>query len=393
MVWKLLKSNINPWQIAAYAAANIVGILIAGLALQFYRDTSIKHTGSTADPLGSARYIVVSHRAASSLLGSSPRGMTPEEINDISTQPWAESAAPFTPAGFDVTVSLDLGMKGFSTAIFLEGVPEEYLDVIPGSWGFDPQSPEVTIILPRDYLTLYNLGFAPARGLPTLDERTVSIAPLRVTISGNGLSQSFPGKVAGFSSRINTIAVPEEFVTWANSRFSPAGSPTPNRAIIRLADPGNPEISRYLADAGMEESAGGEASSRMCHFLRVITAAVTAIGLLICFLAAGLLILSVFLLLQKSRPTLSGLINLGYHPHTLAGYYFRLICAVNLVVLAVSSSAVGIISRWFGAKLSDLGMDCAPLWPTLAAMTALLAVLTLLSGIAVSRVIRRIWRN
>lgn len=393
MVWKLLKSDINPWQIAAYAAANIVGILIAGLALQFYRDVAPARGDGKDDPLGNARYTVVSRQTATSLFGSSPQGFTPEEISDIATQPWAESAAPFTPAGFDVTVSLDLGTRGFSTAIFIEGVPDEYLDIVPGSWHFNPQAPEIPIILPRDYLTLYNLGFAPARGLPQIDERMASMAPLRVTVSGNGLSQSFPGRIAGFSSRINTIAVPEEFVTWANTRFSTAGTPLPTRAIIRLSDPGNPEISRYLAEAGMEESAGGEASSRMCHFLRIVTAAVTAIGILICLLAVGLLILSVFLLLQKSRPTLSGLINLGYHPHYLAGYYFRLICAVNLLVLAVSSSAAGIISRWFSTKLSGLGMDSAPLWPTLAAMTALLTALTLLSGIAVRRVIRRIWRN
>ena len=37
---RLLRSNINPWQIAAYALANLVGLLIVGIGLQFYRDVN-----------------------------------------------------------------------------------------------------------------------------------------------------------------------------------------------------------------------------------------------------------------------------------------------------------------------------------------------------------------
>lgn len=391
MVWKLLRTNINHWQIAAYAIANLVGLVIVGLALQFYRDVAPTENAGEADPFGAARYIVVSRTARTSLLGDTNNGIPEEEITEISRQAWAESAATFTPAGFDVTVSLSFARQGFSTALFFEGVPDEYLDVIPPGWDFDPNRPEVAIILPRDYLALYNFGFAPARGLPVIDERTVAMAPLKVTISGNGLSQSFPGRIVGFSSRLNTIAVPEEFVRWANQRFSPNVAPVPNRAIIRLADPGNPEINRYLSSRDLEESGNQEATSRLCHFLRVAAGAVISVGLLICLLSVGLLILSVFLLLQKSRPTLAGLINLGYHPKDLARYYHRLIIAVNLAVLLLSATATAISSTVWQTRLSDLGMTCAPIWPTLLSMAAALLILTLASTTAASRVIRKIW--
>lgn len=393
MVWKLLRTHLNGWQIAAYTAANLIGMIIVGMAMQIYRDVVPADNGAASDPLGDIRYSVVSRPARTSFFGTSTQGITEEEINDITRQPWAASAAPFIPAGFDVTVGLSFGGSGFSTALFFEGVPDEYLDVKPQEWGFDPAKPEIHIILPRDYLTLYNFGFAPTRGLPTIDEHTASMAPLKVTISGNGISKSFPGRIVGFSSRLNTIAVPEDFVIWANGIFSPGEPPVPTRVIIRMADPGNPEMSRYLASHELEESAAGETASRLTHFLRIAAGAVIGVGLLISLLSAGMLILSVFLLLQKSRSTLAGLMNLGYSPKKLAGYYFRFILGVNAVVLLLSAAAIVAAASVWQAKLSDLGINAATVWPTVAVIAVILGLLTAFSGCVTWRVIRKIWRE
>lgn len=393
MVWKLLRTHLNGWQIAAYTAANLIGMIIVGMAMQIYRDVVPADNGSASDPLGDIRYSVVSRPARTSFFGTSTQGITEEEINDITRQPWAASAAPFIPAGFDVTVGLSFGGSGFSTALFFEGVPDEYLDVKPQGWVFDPAKPEIPIILPRDYLTLYNFGFAPTRGLPTIDEPTASMALLKVTISGNGISKSFPGRIVGFSSRLNTIAVPEDFVIWANGIFSPGEPPVPTRVIIRMADPGNPEMSRYLASHELEESAAGETASRLTHFLRIAAGTVIGVGLLISLLSAGMLILSVFLLLQKSRSTLAGLMNLGYSPKKLAGYYFRFILGVNAVVLLLSAAAIVAATSVWQAKLTDLGINAATVWPTVAVMAVILGLLTAFSGCVTWRVIRKIWRE
>lgn len=106
-----------------------------------------------------------------------------------------------------------------------------------------------------------------------------------------------------------------------------------------------------------------------------------------------MLVLSMFLLLQKSRATLAGLINLGYSPRNLAGYYFRLILAVNVIVLAISVTATTLIARSWQIRLTDLGLGGTPIWPTITAMVATLAVLTLLSGGITWRVIGKIWQK
>lgn len=391
MLRKLLHQNINPWQIIAYAAANLTGLLIVGLAIQFFRDASPKPDSGATDTLGTTRYTIISRQPHTTLFGTSPGGLTQAELNNIASQPWADSVAPFIPSGFDVTVSLDFAGRGFSTALFFEGVPEDFIDISATEWSFDPAAPEVAIILPRDYLALYNFGFAPARGLPSLDESTVMMAPLKITVSGNGLSTVLPGKIAGFSDRINTIAVPEDFIKWANVRYAPSGIPEPNRAIVRLRQPGDPEINRYLTSHDMTEASGGEATSRLYYFLTIVTGATIGIGGLVSLLAVGLLLLSVFLLLQKSRDTLGRLIDLGYSHSTLAGHYIRLIFSVNAIVCALAAAGVVAAAAIWQPRLASLGLIPSATWPTLLTLLTVMTAISLLSAAIVSHILRKIW--
>ena len=43
-----------------------------------------------------------------------------------------------------------------STAMFFESVPDEYVDVNLDKWEFDEYERVVPIIIPRNYLNLYN---------------------------------------------------------------------------------------------------------------------------------------------------------------------------------------------------------------------------------------------
>ncbi|MDE6283029.1 MAG: DUF2087 domain-containing protein [Muribaculaceae bacterium] len=390
MVSKLLRSNINRMQIAAYTISNIVGLIITGLALQFYRDVAPDSEQGLQDPAGNARYTILSHLASPSFTRDAGNEISQAEVNEIIDQPWAEDASTLTTAGFDISVSLDMGGRGFSTALFFEGVPRDYLDISPSEWTFDPARPIIPIILPRQYLALYNFGFAPARGLPVLDERTISMIPLNVTVSGNGKAEMFRGKIVGFSSRLNTIAVPDGFVTWGNERFSPTGQTACKRVIVKLRDPGNPTITDYLRSHNLEE-ADNNGSARLLHFVKIVAASVAAVGILICLLSLGLLILSVFLLLQRSRPTLAALMAIGYHPRQLAALYIKGVAMMNLVILLISSGGIYIISRLWQCKLSALGMDCSSVYPTIISITLLLITLTMLSAISIRHNVMDIW--
>ena len=115
----------------------------------------------------------------------------------------------------------------FSTEMFFEAVPDQYIDVDSDKWYFNPDNTEIPIIIPRNYLNLYNFGFAQSQGLPKLSEEMATALQLEIQLQGAEISETKTGRVVGFSNRLNTILVPETFLTWANHRFAPEKTAEP----------------------------------------------------------------------------------------------------------------------------------------------------------------------
>ena len=251
--------------------------------------------------------------------------------------------AGFTAAGFNVAASLDFAGRGLSTSLFLESIPTDYFDVVPPGWGYTPGSSEpVPVVISKDYLTLYNFGYASTHGMPRISEAMVSMVPLRLSLSGNGRQEWVNARIVGFSQRPNTIAVPEEFLSWANARFSEEPPAAPSRLIIELNRAGDPAATAYLDDHSYEAAGDKADNGRAAFFLGVVTTVVVAVGAVISALAFFILLLSIYLLLQKNRQKLHRLMELGYTPAQVARSYYIMVAAVNLAVVVAALAMMAI---------------------------------------------------
>lgn len=397
MIWKLIRKNINAWQIAGYALASVVGLAIVGCAMQFYRDASAMLGSGRTD--SHADYLVLS-RPVSMLgslgLGSSAdKGITPAEIADLEKQPWVESVGAFTAANFGVSASIQFHGKGMWTYMFLEAVPDEFIDVVPDDWHFDPSEPDqvVPVIIPKDYLNLYNFGFASSRGLPQLTEKVVSGIPFNLSVSGNGRSRTFQAHIAGFSERINTIAVPYSFMQWANEQFSPGEPPAPSRLIVKLSDKSDPKMERYLRLNAFETSDSGLEQGKLSYLLRLVSSIVGAVGIAICALALFILMLSISLLLLKNREKNAGLLLLGYSPSQVDACYFRLVGIINAAVLLLAVAIMLVASSMWREPLSQLGMATSSPLPAIGCTAAIMAAITACNFIRIHTSIKRAFRD
>lgn len=167
-VGRLLRKNISKGQIAGYAIANFVGLAILLTALQFYRDTTNAGNGSD-DSFISRDYMIVSrHVSDINTLKGKTAGFSADDIAALREQPWVENIGEFTPSRFHVNGAVEFGGRGMSTHLFFESIPDEFFDIKPEGWGFDPADSTaiVPIVISRDYLALYNFGFAASRGMP-----------------------------------------------------------------------------------------------------------------------------------------------------------------------------------------------------------------------------------
>lgn len=396
LVWRLMRRNISVGQIAGYAVANLIGLSIVLTALQFFRDATAP-SADGEEAFFKSDYMVISKEVSEfgTLMGNST-SFSPSEIDELSRQPWVSKIGRFTPSRFKVNGAIDFNGRSMSTHLFFESIPDDFFDITPDGWGFNPddQLAEIPIIISKDYLALYNFGFAASRNMPQISEKLISTIPMTVSISGNGDRTVRRARVVGFSSRLNTIAVPERFMEWANDRFGDPSEPSEvSRLIVEISDPGNPAIANYLADRGIETAGDRLNAGKTAYFLSIASIVVIAIGVVISLLAFFILMLSIYLLLQKNRDKLHDLMQLGYTTRQASFHYYLLVASVNTAILLASVMVMLFVSSMWATPFESLGLSSASPLPTIIAGIILMGAVTLLNLSAINRIVKRNFRN
>lgn len=388
LVWKLLRSHISVAQLAGFFLANLCGVIIVLLSVQFYHDVLPVFTGG--DSFMKKDYVIVSKKVSTlgSFVGKS-RTFSEQEIKELEDQPFTKSVGKFSSSQFRVSAGVGMEKVGLqmSTDMFFESVSDEYVDVKLDKWHFTPTDKTIPIIIPRNYLNLYNFGFAQSRNLPQLSEGVMGMISLDIYVSGNGRREAFKGSIVGFSDRLNTILVPESFMSWANSQYAPGKTKEPSRLIIEVDNPADDAIARFFKDKGYETEDDKLDAGKTTWFLKLVTGIVLAIGLVISLLSFYILMLSIYLLLQKNSIKLQNLLLVGYSPNQVSLPYQVLTVALNVIVLLLSIAIVlGIRGAYLGA-LQNLfpGLDGGALWPMLVVGILLFATVSLFNVMAIRR--------
>lgn len=176
LVWKLLRRHISGAQLAGFFLASLFGMTIVLLGIQFYRDVAPVFTQGNS--FLKKDYLIATRKISTlgNLTGRS-NTFSAAAIDDLRRQPFTRSVGTFTPSLFNVSAGMGMEEAGIrlSTEMFFESVPDEYIDVSLDRWHFDPQSRTIPIIIPRNYLNLYNFGFAQSRSLPKLSEGLMNL--------------------------------------------------------------------------------------------------------------------------------------------------------------------------------------------------------------------------
>lgn len=388
-VWLLLKQNISKSQFAGYAVANLLGLAIILIAALFYADCTTPVDGEEKDAV-SSDYVVLSKRVTG--IGLTPETFTDEEIARLQQQTWVETVGRFTSSNFSVHGSVELGGRGLATYLFFESVPDEFFDIKPVGWNFDIDERFVPIMISKDYLALYNYGFAVPQGLPQLSEEVIGLVPIRLRLSGeNSQTEYFDARIVGFSSRLNTIAVPQQFMDWANNHFAPDVNIMSSRLIVKVNSFDSPEMAKYLVDNDIEQAGDDEASLQRSYFISITMGVVAVVGVIICLLATAILILSIYLLLQKTRDKLRNLMLLGYSPKEIGQCYEFVVCGVNCVV-GLGAVILALFGRccWLGA-LEQIGYGGGSVLPMIIIAVLFVILISINSIFIIRRQLTKIW--
>lgn len=338
LIWKLLRQHVSIGQLAGFFLANLLGMLIVLLSVQFYEDILPAFSGE--DGVMKNTYIIVSKRiAAVSTLSGEAQTFTEADIHELEQQPFTRRVGAFTASQFQVYASLSMGGLGMGTDMFFESVPDAFSEFSQTAAAQDfSAAAEIPIILPRTYLALYNFGFAATKNLPQLSEGVVSMVPMDFRLRGEGgAERRMKGRVVGFTTRLNTVLVPESFMRQMNQELAPHASAEPTRLIVEVKNPTDDAIASFMQRRGYELEDDSLAAGRATYFLKVVAGVVMAVGLLISALSFYILMLSIFLLVQKNAEKLQNLLLIGYSPASVSLPYQLLTVILNALVLVLAT--------------------------------------------------------
>jgi len=381
LLFKLLRQNLNIWQLLGFTVANLLGAIIVLVGIQTWHD--VDQLLQQDDHFLSSNYLVISKPVGGgSLLGSimgnkKAPGFTEQEAKALDELSAVEGVGKFTTAKFTVEGAITFGGNRMQTEMFLESVPDNFLDVKSEEWYADFEGSFIPVILPRSYMSIYNFGFASGRGLPQVGEGMIKSFPFELTLSGNDLRRSYKGRVVGFSNRLNTILVPDDFLKQANAQLAPEAvgesGVTPSRLILSVGKDTDGALIDFIHQKGYNIDGNSEQTLRMQTLIHGIVGAVVALGLVVSLLSFYLLMISILLLIEKNRDKFSNLHALGYGIGQIARPYQLLVVLLNVVVWVLS--LIGSMMAY--SRLEYLFRMVNPEFETSASVVACLAAIFL----------------
>lgn len=357
---KLLLKNVSKWQTISFAIANIVGAVIVLFGVQAYKDaSSVLRSG---DSIIGNNFVVLSKpvstaNTVSTLLGEDPSAFSQEELQEIASLPGVKAASGFRTASFNVYGIISMGDINLSTEMFLESIPDGFLDLDEESWTADVYDTQIPIVIPRTYLNFYNYGFANSIDGPQIGEALFSMVPIDIVCSGKGRQVRYQGIIVGLTDRVNTILVPDDFLIEANQYFSNDSDQKPTTRVIVASDGSSAdELMKYVEEKGFVYDGPGEESVRMLSIVRTIISIVVALGLFVSALSFFLLFISILLIIEKNRYKIDTLHQLGYSDSKIARPYQIFAAVIDFVVWI----SAGILTIVFYPKLSELMQTISP---------------------------------
>lgn len=395
LVWKLLRQHISWPQFVGFFFANLFGMTIVLLGYQLYCDILPIFTAN--DSFLKADYLVVSKKIGmANALGQQHSGFSKDELADLQAQPFVKGVGQFTSTAYKAEATMGVsGMKILNSELFFESVPDPFVDVSLDNWHYTPGDSLVPVILPRSYIAMYNFGFAQNHSLPKINEGLVGMIDLHIQVQGKGGQGYFKGKVIGFSSKLNTILVPQSFMVWSNNHFSPDSELPPSRLILDVTNPADQRIGTYIEEHNYELEDNNLDAEKTTYFLKLMVTLVMGVGVVISALSFYVLLLSIYLLVQKNTTKLQNLLLIGYSPTRVALPYQMLTLALNFAVLVASFSLLLIIRSYYIDIVETLFPDL-PSTGVAATLGIGLALFLFVTGINFAilwRKIISIWRH
>ena len=182
---------------------------------------------------------------------------------------------------------------------------------------------------------------------------------------------------------------------WSNKLYAPEQHSEPSRLIAEVGNPADENISQYLDKKGYEVDTDKLQAEKTTYFLRMIVTLVMGIGLIISALSFYILMLSIYLLVQKNSSKLENLLLIGYSPRKVALPYQILTIGLNITVLAITWTILYFVRNYYMGIIETLfpQIEDTTMIKSITLGIILLVFVSAINQIAIHRKVMNIWKR
>ncbi|MBK8711416.1 MAG: hypothetical protein IPL97_06040 [Niastella sp.] len=289
-------------------------------------------------------YISITKNITNQNMGQDNR-FTTADVAELKKQPFITDAAPLISNQFRVKASAG-NIIPFSTDLFLEAIQNDFIDTLPPNFTWQQGQVTVPIIFSADYLEMYNV-FAPAQDLPQMSAATISTVNINLECYAPYGFQTFKGNIVAISDRINSVLVPENFLTWANKHYGNAENVPAARVFIKTTDANSSELLNFLQEKDYRINKDKTKFGRVKQVLQAIVTGLGSFAVLVIILAMLLFSFYLQLMIARSKDNLQLLITLGYSPGWLSKTVSYKWIPVYGIIIAVALLVTQLIQFFF----------------------------------------------
>ncbi|WP_395053987.1 hypothetical protein, partial [Flavobacterium sp.] len=259
-------------------------------------------------------------------------GFNTKDISNLKT--WKEVQDIYPIVSNDFKVSADGGnFIPFYTDMYLEAVDNDAID-IKKLEDFKVKDNTIPIIISREYLNLYNYGFALNQGLPQITEEFAKKIEVNINITLKEKNLKFRGRLVGLSDRIHSVLVPKKFLDSINATqsFNKTHKDIFTRVLVKVNDAKDQDLIAKMTKNGYESNQESLRSAKIKGKLFLVLRVIAIIGIFIFLLCLFMIINFIKMQFLEEQEAVSIKYSLGYSPKKMVSKISRVFC-INLAIV------------------------------------------------------------
>lgn len=352
--------------IILYAGLFIAFILVLS-CLQLYENANRLFGSKSSD---SNYWLTFSKKITPDNIGRKELlGFNENDISKIKTWSEVKTIYPFSANEFKASANGG-DFIPFYTDLYFEGLDLKGIDTQLTEEEFQVKGDEIPIIISREYLNLYNYGFALNQGLPQISEDFAKKIEVNINITVNKQNKTYKGKMVGLSDRIHSVLIPKKFLDSLNIAEKPQLATQPkiyNRVLVQVKDSGDEGLVSKMKENGYESNQESLRSAKIKSKLFLVLKIIAVLGVFIFALCLYIIVSFIKIQFLEKQEEVSIKNSLGYSPKKMVSNISRKF-SINLMFVLILSLGLIAAGQYFIAKseVSNglLSMYINPLlWP------------------------------